>query len=224
MSSSGLVTATGTGVDPGFYSFQGQLDRKTNTINGTVYHPPFPSLKNAFGNFTLRPVSDSNPFLAPQCKANPPQPPPPPHPSHNSHKNPSGLWPAPAGFSSSAGAGSRAIVDAAALKLACDGGSEEATAACASTIAAAFARGKAWAFMVPDADATGATLKTITVAVAEAMPLQLGANESYTLTVNATHASVTAPTQWGAIYALESFFQLLLIEPWEKCAVCNNTL
>ena len=159
--SSGLVTARGTGANPDFYSFQGQLDGATNTINGTVYHPPFdpPSKMQACGSFTIRPVSAANPLKPPQCKASPPHPgppsphpgpAPPPHPAGNAHTNPA-VWPAPAGFTQAGAAGSQAIVDAAALKLTCDGGSAEATAACGSAIAPAFARGKAWAFMVPDA-------------------------------------------------------------------------
>ena len=223
VSSSGLVTAEGNGETPDFYSFQGQLDGTTNTINGTIYHPPFPSKRQACGSFTIRPVGAASPLKPPQCKAEPPPHPsplPPPHPSVNAHKNPS-MWPAPAGFTRT-GAGSRAIVDAAALTLTCDGGSAGANAACTSIITPAFARGKTWAFMVDDADTTGATLKTVTVAVIEAVPLQLGVNESYSLTVNSTHASVVAPTQWGALYGLESFFQLLLIEPWEECEVCNK--
>ena len=221
VSSSGLVTAEGTGANPDFYSFQGQLDGATDSINGTIYHPPL-SQKQACGSFTIRPVSAANPPKPPQCHGKPPQPgPPPPHPSVNAHRNPS-MWPAPAGYTPAGGGGSRAIVDAAALELACDGGSADATATCASTIASAFARGKAWAFMVKDADVTGATLKTLSVAVTEAVPLQLGANESYSLNVNSTHATITAPTQWGALHGLESFFQLLLIEPWEECALCNK--
>ena len=212
---SGLVTAQGTGQNPTFYSFQGQLDRATNTINGTVYHPPFPSTNQACGTFTLRAVSAANPPRPPQCKAEPPHhgpsppnpgPTPPPRPSTNAHKNPA-VWPAPAVFTQ-ADAGSQAVVDAAGLKLACTGGNADATAACASAIAPAFARGKAWAFMAPNADATGATLKTVTVTLAAAVPLQLDVNESYSLTVNSTHAAVTAPTQWGAMHGLETFFQL----------------
>ena len=66
VSSSGLVTAEGTGANPDFYSFQGQLDGTTDTINGTIYHPPL-SQKQACGSFTIRPVSAANPLKPPQC-------------------------------------------------------------------------------------------------------------------------------------------------------------
>jgi len=62
----------------------------------------------------------------------------------------------------------------------------------------------------------------VIVTVAAVSSLQFGVNESYTLAVNVTHAVITAPTQWGALYGLESFFQLVLIEPWEVCPVCNK--
>ena len=32
---------------------------------------------------------------------------------------------------------------------------------------------------------------------------------------------VRAATQWGALYALETFFQLVLVEPWEQCPSCD---
>jgi hypothetical protein len=93
---------------------------------------------------------------------------------------------------------------------------------CASAISPAFVRGKTWAFTVPGADSTAATLTELIVDVGSDEPLQLGVNESYTLRVNSTHAVITAPTQWGAMYGLESFFQLVLIEPWEQCPNCNK--
>eukprot|EP01047_Picozoa_sp_COSAG01_P087234 COSAG01_NODE_19983_length_978_cov_1.156997_1_plen_117_part_00 len=65
-------------------------------------------------------------------------------------------------------------------------------------------------------------MKEVSVLLGGTAALQLGVNESYTLLVNTSHAVVTAPTQWGAMYGLETFFQLLLIEPWETCAMCNS--
>ena len=39
--------------------------------------------------------------------------------------------------------------------------------------------------------------------------LQFGVNESYALYVNGSHAVITAPNHGGAMYGLESFFQLV---------------
>ena len=75
---------------------------------------------------------------------------------------------------------------------------------------------------MPDADATGATLRSVVVLIAKAQPLQFGVNESYTLQVTSTRATITAQTQWGALHAIESFFQLVLIEPWEDCSNCRK--
>jgi hexosaminidase len=122
--------------------------------------------------------------------------------------------------SAPAATGAQAIIDAAALALTCD--APAGTTTCGDVVAPAFARGKAWAFATPGADATGATLRSVVVVVGASVPLAFGANESYSLEVNTTHAVVTASTQWGAMYGLESFFQLVLIEPWETCPVCNK--
>jgi hypothetical protein len=70
---SGRVTAQGTGVDPNFYSFVGMLDDATNTINGTIFHPPFPAKKLPCGSFTIRPVSATNLPKPPQCQAHQPK-------------------------------------------------------------------------------------------------------------------------------------------------------
>lgn len=209
----GSVIARGTGSDPLFYSFQGRLNATTGAIAGTVYHPPFAE-KIRCGTFAIAPVTDSHQQMPPQCNPNRPAPPPPPPHAANP-----AFWPAPAQFSPApAGTGSVAILDATALQLLCSGGGD----ACQAAVAPAFSRAKSWAFPVANANTTGATLATVVVEVGASVALQHGANESYTLQVNATHATVVAPTQWGAMHGLESFFQLVLIEPWETCDVCDK--
>jgi hexosaminidase len=47
--------------------------------------------------------------------------------------------------------------------------------------------------------------------VGSAVLLQFGTDESYTLAINSTHATVTAPTQYGAMHGLETFFQLVAL-------------
>jgi hypothetical protein len=132
--------------------------------------------------------------------------------------NPPGLWPAPAQYTAapSAGKGAIAIINPAALVLQCSGGG------CSAAVVPAFARGKAWALDAPHPNTTGATLKRIVVRVksATAVPLQLGADESYSLAVNTTHAVIEAPTQFGAMHGLETLFQLVVIKnTWASCAL-----
>ena len=203
-----------------FYTFAGTATA-AGGINGTVFHPPYPEQKQRVGSFKMAKVSATNTQQPPQCRGHGPAPPTPPAPGpvpHPDGPNPPALWPAPARYHPAPSSGSSvAIIDASALSLSCTGSD-----ACESSIAPAFARGKAWALAVPDADSTGATLRSVVVRIAEAQPLQLGVNESYTLQVTSTRATITAPTQWGALHAVESFFQLVLIEPWEECPNCRK--
>ena len=214
------ITALGDSTQ-NFYTFQGTLEpqstRQVSTIHGFVYHPPF-SARKRVGTFSIRPVDVNNPQQPPHCASPRPQPPGPPGPPPPSMANPP-IWPAPREWTPPPhNTGTQAIVDGAALALTCDAPGTT----CADVIAPAFARGKTWAFATPGADATGSTLHTVVVTVGAIVPLQHGANESYRLEVNMTHVVVTAPTQWGAMHGLESFFQLILIEPWETCPVCNK--
>jgi hypothetical protein len=202
------ATALGDGADPNFYTYQGALSADGGAIvGGVVYHPPF-SARQRVGTFTLRKVNATNPQMPSPCTA---------HASGGA--NPTGLWPAPARFSPApAGKGAVVVIDPAALALQCDGGGART---CAS-VSAAWERGVAWALGAPHPNTTGASLSSVVVRVlgpAADVPLQLGADESYTLAVNATHAVLEAPTQWGALYALESFFQLVRSpEPWLSSA------
>ena len=203
-----------------FYTFVGNVTG-TGDVNGTVFHPPYPEKKQPVGSFAIAKVSTTNKQQQPQCKRHGPVPPSPPTPGPTPQPdgpNPPALWPAPADYHPAPNAtASVAIIDASALRLDCSG-----TDACESSIAPAFARAKAWALAVPDADSVGATLRTLTVHVAAAQPLQFDVNESYTLDVNSTHATIEAPTQWGALHGIESFFQMVLIEPWEQCPNCKK--
>ena len=201
-----------------FYTFQGRLS-SDGTIRGQIYHPPYPSTQKVVGNFS---ISEKNKQLPPQCKAHgpPPSPPPPGPPIAPKRPNPTALWPAPALYQAGPSGGVAAVIDAAALALRCV--SPDASQVCAGIIAPAFARGKGWAFPVSSADASGATLTTVAVHVGASVPLQLGVNESYTLHVNSTSAVITAETAWGAMWGLESFFQLVMREPPEACSRCTT--
>jgi hexosaminidase len=59
--------------------------------------------------------------------------------------------------------------------------------------------------------ASGAVLNNLVLKVGADAPLNLGMNENYTLAISASggSATVTAPTQWGALRAIESFSQLV---------------
>ena len=192
-------------------------------INGTVYHPPFPSKMQNAGTFSIRKVSASHQPQPPQCKRHGPAPGPSPAPPGPAPKpdgpNPAKLWPAPAHYYPASG-GSAAIIDASTLTLSCL--SPDQAEVCAQLVAPAFDRGKQWAFSVPTADPSGATLSSLVVNVGGAVALQLDVNESYTLKVNGTTAVITAETAWGAMHGLESFFQLVLIEPGVTCPDCNK--
>lgn len=74
-----------------------------------------------------------------------------------------------------------------------------------------------WAFPAPNTVRVGATLNTVTVIIqGEEEVLQFGVNESYTLYINSSNAVITAPNQWGAMYGLETFFQLVQLNPVES--------
>lgn len=213
-----VATARGSGTDPNFYSFQGTLSADGATLVGIVYHPPFAS-QTRCGTFRLSNVNATNPQRPSGCNAHGPTPAPGP-PGPATSRNPPGLWPAPAQYTAapSAGKGAIAIIDPAALALECSGGG------CSAAVAPAFVRGKAWALDAPHPNTTGATLKRIVVRVksATAVPLQLGADESYSLAVNTTHAVIEAPTQFGAMHGLETLFQLVVIKnTWDvhSCAL-----
>lgn len=204
-----------------FYTLIGNVTT-TGRVNGTVFHPPYPEQKRPVGSFTIAKTSPTNRQQAPQCQGHGPAPPAPPAPGpvpKPDGPNPQALWPAPASYHPAPNeTGSVAIIDGPALSLHCSG----SNGVCESYISPAFARGKTWALAVPDADSTGATLRRLVVDITEAQPLQFGTNESYELTVNSSCATITAPTQWGALYGIESFFQLVLIEPWEECPNCRK--
>ena len=217
------ATAEGNGVDPTFYSFDGTLVEENGVVvawNGTVYHPPFtPGSKTntPCGSFTVMPTNKQRP---PTCKPAPRPAPPPPPPSPPLRRNPRGVWPAPKAFvaASLPSAATHPTIDPARLSLHCSAPAGVA-AICNTHIAPAFQRGKVWAFPAPNIAVTGATLNTVAVVVlgegggnggGHSVPaLQFGVNESYTLYVNGSHAVITAPNHWGAMYGLESFFQLV---------------
>ncbi len=205
-----------------FYSFVGESHwggAGSDWINGTVYHPPYPGKKNKVGTFSISKVSATNKQRPPQCKGGGNPAPAPPHNKPPEGPNPPALWPAPMHYRPAPpGGNSTAFIDPAALHLTCTGSAD----ACADTVAPAFARGKAWALALPDADSSGATLRSVIVRISSSPPLQLDVNESYTLEVSSSVATITAATQWGALHAIESFFQLVLIEPWEDCPDCNK--
>ena len=141
------------------------------------------------------------------CKVPPPPPPPGPN-----------LWPLPAKFTN----GSTHARLSPDFAFGCAGGE------CGTVLKSAFARytGLIWA----EKDTVPASripqLSGLTVAVNSSddslSALQFGVNESYTLHVNSTSAVITAETAWGAMWGLESFFQLVMREPPEACSRCTT--
>lgn len=226
VSRGGNAAALGCISDPcdgaaNFYSFVGQASATGNTINGSVIHPPY-SRRQRVGTFTICKASAVSQPLAPQCRAGRPVPGPAPSPSPPKRPvrpNPNGLWPAPAQFDRAASGGAQVVIDSAGLRLRCEG-----IAHACEQAQAGFQRGAAWAFSVNSNNSTDATLREIVVLITSGVDLQFGVNESYVLAVNETTAVIEAATQWGALYGLESFFQLVLIEPWQDCPTCNQYL
>ena len=140
--------AEGTGANPDFYSFQGKIDPASGWINGTVYHPPFSARVRA-GSFAIHPVTPTTPAVPSHCIPHPV----PPSPSPGAQNPP--IWPAPAEFVAAApSVGVQAILDASALTLVCNGPQGACDSDATGSVPAAFARGKAWAFMVPTAGRT----------------------------------------------------------------------
>jgi N-acetyl-beta-hexosaminidase len=90
---------------------------------------------------------------------------------------------------------------------------------CQDTVTPALTRAQSNAFyFTGEVNTTGATLVSLSVQILaeKATDLQLGANESYTLSINSTDAVIVAQTEWGALHGIESFVALVGIEPWEQ--------
>eukprot|EP01060_Flectonema_neradi_P000286 TRINITY_DN1019_c1_g1_i1.p1 TRINITY_DN1019_c1_g1~~TRINITY_DN1019_c1_g1_i1.p1 ORF type:complete len:523 (+),score=118.24 TRINITY_DN1019_c1_g1_i1:69-1571(+) len=67
--------------------------------------------------------------------------------------------------------------------------------------------------LFPHSGANSGTLKTCMVTVANgAADLQLGVDESYTLSVSASDCKITAKTQFGAYYGMETLSQLVVFD------------
>jgi hypothetical protein len=127
------------------------------------------------------------------------------------------MWPAPK-FAAYGSPRTNAYINPNTFKFLCSATSTSNTA-CKDTITAAFTRAKSNAFyFTGEVNTTGATLATLTVKVLaeKATDLQLGVNESYTLSINQTDAVIIAQTEWGALHGIESFVSLVGIEPWEQ--------
>ena len=111
-----------------------------------------------------------------------------------------GVWPQPKSYTE----GTLSAEVASAFEINCAG------AVCPDPLPAAFDRYTNLLFFagLPPAPA-GPALTGLAVSVAADAPLGLGVDESYALRVPASGvATITAPTQWGALRALESFSQL----------------
>ena len=111
-----------------------------------------------------------------------------------------GVWPQPKSYTE----GTSSAEVASAFEINCAG------ALCPDPLPAAFDRYTNLIFFagLPPAPA-GPALTGLDVSVAADSPLALGVDESYTLRVPVSGvATITAPTQWGALRGLESFSQL----------------
>jgi len=70
---------------------------------------------------------------------------------------------------------------------------------------------------------SGPTLSTCSLSVAADAPLELGVNESYSLSVSSKGCFIQSANQWGALHALESLSQLLFWTPYENTYSVRNT-
>jgi len=133
---------------------------------------------------------------APQPSPSPvPSPPPPP---------PSLLWPLPAAVSF----GAARLAVSPSLVFSISGGGN-------ADLAAYAARTAALMFQHAAAAPSGAALSTVSIAVANpTAPLALGVDESYELTIPAdgSAATITAATNYGAFWALQTLTQLVAFD------------
>ena len=75
------ITAAGTGANPDFYSFDGNLSANGSTIVGTVYHPPFSAKhRTRCGSFAVTRVPSVHEQKPSSCHGGPKPSPPPPGP------------------------------------------------------------------------------------------------------------------------------------------------
>jgi hypothetical protein len=215
--------ARGSGLDPQYYSLEATLSADGNTLSDGVIYMGAEWPGTAAGNFTARkggpPPRDSQACVPPPPGPPAPAPPPPaPPPLFN-------LWPLPRNFSQSAGA-APLLVPAAAFQFKC----EPAGRPCAGVLTAAFARYSQQIFAEHGSGGSGSgsggggggglTSLSCTVESAEEhASLQFGMDESYTLQIPGAasgssggqpqHATLTAPTVWGALRGLTTFAQLV---------------
>jgi len=114
---------------------------------------------------------------------------------------PNDVWPAPQSFTQ--GAASAQLPPT--FTISCSG------SLCPAPLPAAFARYTNLLFFAgPAVPPSAGAITSLAVTVDADAPLALGVSENYTLLVPATGAAtISAPTQWGALRALETFSQLV---------------
>ena len=205
--------ARGSGTDPTYYSLEATLSADGNTLSDGIIYMGAKWPGKAAGTFTAR-KGGPPPRGSHACVPPPPGPPAPPPPLFN-------LWPLPRNFSRSAGA-APLLVPAASFQFGC-----EPAGPCAGVLTAAFARYSQQIFAEHESGGNGGgggggglTSLSCTVESAEEhATLQFGMDESYTLQIPGAagsssggqqqHATLTAPTVWGALRGLTTFAQLV---------------
>jgi len=114
------------------------------------------------------------------------------------------LWPLPSSVSTG---NSSVVLSQKSFSFKCAG-------SCSGVITRAFSRYTKFIFFSGTGKSSAdADLQVLSVSCSSAPPLDLYVDESYSLTITATSATLSAPTEWGCLHGLEAFSQLVDYDP-----------